>query len=112
MASPRAAPRSGLAVKHGIDVGAGVIDSDYRCGCYCYCCCQGAWGANNSAQRGRRGPVGVVLFNHGATPFIAEKGMRIAQLILQRVLVCGVQEVSELDDTERGDGGFGSTGTT
>lgn len=82
----RVAPRSGLTVKQGIDVGAGVIDSDYR------------------------GPLGVVLFNHGAEPFVIREGDRIAQLILERISCPPVCEVTDLDSTERGAGGFGSTG--
>ncbi len=81
------APRSGLAAKHHIDIGAGVIDGDYR------------------------GPVGVVMFNLANKPFQVTKGMRVAQLILERYEWRTVlKEVEELDDTLRGDGGFGSTG--
>ncbi len=83
----RVAPRSGLAVKSFIDVGAGVIDSDYR------------------------GPVGVVLFNFSDSDFMAAQGERIAQLILEKIATPEVQEVTDLDETARGDGGFGSTGT-
>lgn len=82
----RVAPRSGLAVKHGIDVGAGVVDYDYR------------------------GPLGVVLFNFGKEPFEVKAGDRIAQLVLERIVTPDVEEVEELDSTERGAGGFGSTG--
>ncbi|XP_031227605.1 deoxyuridine 5'-triphosphate nucleotidohydrolase, mitochondrial [Mastomys coucha] len=82
----RVAPRSGLAVKHFIDVGAGVIDEDYR------------------------GNVGVVLFNFGKEKFEVKKGDRIAQLICERVFYPDLEEVQALDDTERGSGGFGSTG--
>lgn len=84
----RIAPRSGLAVKNLIDVGAGVVDSDYR------------------------GPVGVVLFNHGNTPFHIEKGDRIAQLILERIVLPIIVETNELSKTIRGEDGFGSTGIT
>ena len=80
------APRSGLALKHSIDTGAGVIDYDYR------------------------GPVGVILFNHADTEFIIKKGDRVAQLILERISMADIQEVAELSSTERGTGGFGSTG--
>jgi dUTP pyrophosphatase len=80
------APRSGLAVKHFIDVGAGVIDSDYR------------------------GAVGVVLFNHGDKEFAIAPGDRVAQLILENITVAGVVETDALDDTLRGGSGFGSTG--
>ncbi|XP_028640842.1 deoxyuridine 5'-triphosphate nucleotidohydrolase, mitochondrial [Grammomys surdaster] len=82
----RVAPRSGLAVKHFIDVGAGVIDEDYR------------------------GNVGVVLFNFGKEKFEVKKGDRIAQLICERISYPDLEEVQTLDDTERGSGGFGSTG--
>jgi dUTP pyrophosphatase len=82
----RIAPRSGLAVKKGIDVGAGVVDADYR------------------------GPVGVVLFNLGDEDFEVKKGDRIAQLILEQVCMVDAVQVEELDETVRGAGGFGSTG--
>ncbi|XP_021262990.1 deoxyuridine 5'-triphosphate nucleotidohydrolase, mitochondrial isoform X3 [Numida meleagris] len=82
----RVAPRSGLAAKHFIDVGAGVIDEDYR------------------------GNIGVVLFNFGKETFEVKKGDRIAQLICERIFYPELEEVQALDDTERGEGGFGSTG--
>jgi dUTP pyrophosphatase len=82
----RIAPRSGLTVKHGIHVGAGVIDADYR------------------------GPVGVVLFNLGDQEFCIQPGDRIAQLVLEQILMAPVEEVEELGATVRGAGGFGSTG--
>lgn len=82
----RIAPRSGLALKHGIDVGAGVIDADYR------------------------GPVGVILFNWGKDEFVVKQGDRIAQLILEQIVLPEIVEVNELSDTVRGAGGFGSTG--
>lgn len=82
----RVAPRSSLAWKHHIDVGAGVIDSDYR------------------------GDVGVVLFNHADAEFKVEKGMRVAQLILEKIETPEVLIVDDLDETVRGDGGYGSTG--
>ncbi|XP_070279478.1 deoxyuridine 5'-triphosphate nucleotidohydrolase, mitochondrial isoform X2 [Myotis yumanensis] len=82
----RVAPRSGLAAKHFIDVGAGVIDEDYR------------------------GNLGVVLFNFGKEKFEVKKGDRIAQLICERIFYPEIEEVQALDDTERGSGGFGSTG--
>jgi dUTP pyrophosphatase len=82
----RVAPRSGLAVKHGIQVGAGVIDSDYT------------------------GEVRVVLFNHGDRDFEVKKGDRIAQLILEKCETPDVQEIGVLKETDRGAGGFGSTG--
>jgi dUTP pyrophosphatase len=80
------APRSGLAAKNFIDVGAGVVDYDYR------------------------GNVGVVLFNHAEQDFAISRGDRIAQLILERICMADMEEVEELPDTERGAGGFGSTG--
>jgi dUTP pyrophosphatase len=85
----RVAPRSGLAVKNGIHVGAGVIDIDYR------------------------GEVKVLLFNHSETEFKVRIGDRIAQLILERHETPPVVEVSSLSGamTERGEGGFGSTGS-
>ncbi|KAM3295004.1 hypothetical protein ACQJBY_037703 [Aegilops geniculata] len=82
----RIAPRSGLALKHSIDVGAGVIDADYR------------------------GPVGVVLFNHSEVDFAVKPGDRIAQMIIQVIATPEVAEVEDLDATVRGEGGFGSTG--
>ncbi|XP_076439337.1 deoxyuridine 5'-triphosphate nucleotidohydrolase-like [Babylonia areolata] len=83
----RVAPRSGLAVKHFIDVGAGVIDQDYR------------------------GNVSVVLFNFAAdADFEVKKGDRIAQLICERIYIPKLQELKTLNNTERGDSGFGSTG--
>ncbi|KAJ0172265.1 hypothetical protein K1T71_012238 [Dendrolimus kikuchii] len=83
----RVAPRSGLAVKNFIDVGAGVIDMDYR------------------------GNVGVVLFNHSDTDFVVKKGDRIAQLICEKICYPTLVEVPKLSETERGEDGFGSTGT-
>lgn len=82
------APRSGLAWKNSIDVGAGVIDVDYR------------------------GPVGVILFNHSDEEFKIARGDRIAQLILERISTPEVVEVEDLDETERNAGGFGSTGVS
>jgi len=82
----RIAPRSGLAWKRSIDVGAGVIDADYR------------------------GPVGVILFNHSDQDFDIKAGDRIAQLIIEKILTPQVLEVEDLDSTFRGIGGFGSTG--
>jgi dUTP pyrophosphatase len=79
-------PRSGLAVRHGIDVLAGVVDSDYR------------------------GGVAVVLVNHGWEPFAVETGMRVAQLVVQRYEAGQLQVVSQLGRTHRGVNGFGSTG--
>ncbi|KZC07119.1 PREDICTED: deoxyuridine 5'-triphosphate nucleotidohydrolase [Dufourea novaeangliae] len=82
----RIAPRSGLAWKNHIDVGAGVIDADYR------------------------GNVGVVLFNHSNEDFKISPGDRVAQLICEQIIYPELQALECLDDTERGDGGFGSTG--
>ncbi len=82
----RIAPRSGLAFKHGIDVCAGVVDSDYR------------------------GPLGVVLSNLSDKTFEIKKGDRIAQLIIEQIAILDPVEVDSLDSTTRGSGGFGSTG--
>jgi dUTP pyrophosphatase len=79
-------PRSGLALKHGIHVGAGVIDSDYR------------------------GNVGVLLFNLGDKEFTFQEGDRIAQLVVKPYVQVTSYEVMALGETERGSGGFGSTG--
>ena len=81
-------PRSGLALKHGITClnTPGTIDSDYR------------------------GEVKVILANLGAEPFEVRRGERIAQLVPAPVLRSAFREVDELDSTERGSGGFGSTG--
>lgn len=82
----RIAPRSGLASKHFIDTGAGVIDADYR------------------------GQVKILLFNHSETDFPVSEGDRVAQLVLERIYTPDVVEVAELEDSVRGAGGFGSTG--
>ncbi|WPH02681.1 Hypothetical protein R9X50_00554700 [Acrodontium crateriforme] len=82
----RVAPRSGLASKHSIHTGAGVIDADYR------------------------GPVKVLLFNLGDTDFNVAVGERVAQLIIERIYTPEVVVVEQLDETVRGAGGFGSTG--
>lgn len=82
----RIAPRSGLAAKHMIHCGAGVVDYDYR------------------------GEVGVVLFNYGTADFVVGAGDRVAQMILEEVDMSSCVEVTSLDETERGSGGFGSTG--
>jgi dUTP pyrophosphatase len=79
-------PRSGLAVRHGIDTLAGVIDSDYR------------------------GEIRVVLVNHGTEPFRITPGDRIAQLLVQRVERAVFARGDDLGSTGRGEGGFGSTG--
>lgn len=57
-----------------------------------------------------RGNVGVVLFNHSNEPFKVSPGDRIAQLICEKIIYPELQEVNSLDNTDRGDGGFGSTG--
>ncbi len=81
-------PRSGLAIKHGISVPntPGTIDSDYR------------------------GELKVILINHGSEAFSIARGDRIAQLVLAPVTQASWLPVDELDETERGEGGFGSTG--
>ena len=81
-------PRSGLALKHGITVAnaPGTIDSDYR------------------------GELKVILINHGAEPFDILRGDRVAQLVLAPVTRASWLPVEELDETARGEGGFGSTG--
>ena len=83
----RIAPRSGLALKNGIDVMAGVIDSDYR------------------------GEVGVILYNTDKNiPFHVKIGDRIAQLIIEKYYTFDIQKVETLNLSERGSNGFGSTG--
>ncbi|KAM6942592.1 deoxyuridine 5'-triphosphate nucleotidohydrolase, mitochondrial [Xenentodon cancila] len=82
----RVAPRSGLAAKHFIDVGAGVVDEDYR------------------------GNVGVVLFNFSKDTFEVKKGDRVAQLVCEKICYPDLMEQETLDETDRGAGGFGSTG--
>ena len=81
-------PRSGLALKHGITClnSPGTVDSDYR------------------------GEVGVILINHGAEPFVIQRGERIAQMVIARHERAEWVEVDTLDETARGAGGFGSTG--
>lgn len=82
-------PRSGLAAKNGVTVlnSPGTIDCDYR------------------------GEVKVVLINHGREPFTIERGTRIAQMVVAPVTQAMFREVESLDETARGAGGFGSTGT-
>lgn len=82
----RVAPRSGLAFKHGIDVGAGVVDSDYR------------------------GEIKILLFNLSNEDYTIEKGDRVAQLILEKISILESEVVDDLDETERGVKGFASTG--
>jgi dUTP pyrophosphatase len=81
-------PRSGLALRHGIGIvnAPGTIDSDYR------------------------GEVGVILINLGEAPFGLKRGDRIAQLVISPVEPVEWEEADALDDSGRGDGGFGSTG--
>jgi dUTP pyrophosphatase len=83
-------PRSGLAVKHGVTVlnAPGTIDSDYR------------------------GEIKVPLINHGSESFIITRGDRIAQMVIAAVTQITFHEVSTLDDTARGAGGFGSSGVS
>ena len=82
-------PRSGLALKHGVTVlnSPGTIDADYR------------------------GEIGVILANMGQEPFTVERGMRIAQMVIARHAKVEWEVAEELEETERGKGGFGSTGT-
>lgn len=79
-------PRSGLAVKHGIDTLAGVLDSDFR------------------------GEAGVLLINHGDAPWQFNAGERVAQLVIVPCYHGACIEVGSLEETMRGDGGYGSTG--
>jgi dUTP pyrophosphatase len=81
-------PRSGLALKHALTVlnTPGTVDEGYR------------------------GEVGVILINHGASSFTVEAGMKIAQMVVSPRISVAVVEVAELSDTQRGAGGFGSTG--
>ncbi|HCT52492.1 MAG TPA: dUTP diphosphatase [Balneola sp.] len=81
-------PRSGLAIRNGITMlnTPGTIDADYR------------------------GEVKVIAVNHGKENFIVNHGDRIAQMVIAPVTQFSVEEVEELDSTERGEGGFGSTG--
>ena len=81
--------RSGLSLKHGVTLAnsVGTVDSDYR------------------------GPVGVILINLGDNPFIVTHGMRVAQAVIAPVTRAVFRVVDTLDDTDRGAGGFGSTGT-
>jgi len=82
-------PRSGLALKHGLTVvnAPGTIDADYR------------------------GEVGVIVGNIAREPFTITRGMRIAQLVVAAVARADVQEVDQLPETDRGEGGFGHSGT-
>lgn len=82
-------PRSGLAIKNGLTClnSPGTIDADYR------------------------GEVGVILINHSTEPFTIERGMRVAQMVIAPALQAQWSEVEDLEQTARGAGGFGSTGT-
>jgi dUTP pyrophosphatase len=82
-------PRSGLALKHGITVlnSPGTIDCGYR------------------------GEVGIILINHGRVRFDVQPGMKIAQLVVSPCMSVDVQETSDLSGSDRGQGGFGSTGS-
>jgi dUTP pyrophosphatase len=81
-------PRSGLAAKHGVTVlnSPGTIDADYR------------------------GEIRVILINHGAAPFVIRRGERIAQMVIAPVLRAALVPAASLSETDRGGGGFGSTG--
>ncbi len=81
-------PRSGLAAKHGVTVlnSPGTIDADYR------------------------GEINVLLINHGGAPFTIRRGERIAQMVIAAVVQAKLRPVASLSETERGSGGFGSTG--
>jgi dUTP pyrophosphatase len=81
-------PRSGLAAKHGVTVlnSPGTVDADYR------------------------GEISVILINHGAAPFTIRRGERIAQMVIAPVVQARLLQVSSLSATDRGSGGFGSTG--
>jgi dUTP pyrophosphatase len=81
-------PRSGLAAKNCVTVlnTPGTIDSDYR------------------------GEIKVILINHGKEDFVIQRGMRIAQMVIAKYEQLQIEEVSSLDSTDRGSGGFGSTG--
>jgi len=81
-------PRSGLALKHGIGIvnSPGTIDADYR------------------------GEIGIIVINLGEQPFVVERGMRIAQMIIQTVCQAKIKIVDALSETQRSSGGFGHTG--
>ncbi|MGX4600813.1 dUTP diphosphatase [Faecalimicrobium sp. JNUCC 81] len=81
-------PRSGMALKHSITVlnTPGTIDEGYR------------------------GEICIILINHGKDEFVVTKGMKIAQMVVKPIYDINIEEVKELDNTERGQGGFGSTG--
>jgi len=83
-------PRSGLAAKHGVTMvnAPGTVDSDYR------------------------GEIKVILINHGTEDFIVRRGDRIAQMVINKIETPEFELTETLDETERGDGGFGHTGLT
>jgi dUTP pyrophosphatase len=83
-------PRSGLAARYGVTVlnAPGTVDADFR------------------------GEIQVILINHGSRPFTIERGMRVAQLIIATTMQANICESAILDDTTRGVGGFGSTGSS
>jgi dUTP pyrophosphatase len=82
----RIAPRSGLALKNGIDIGGGICDASFT------------------------GIVHIILFNHDDKEFKFEAGDRLAQMIVEKIAIPEIVEVSELPATSRQEGGFGSTG--
>ena len=82
----RLAPRSGLATRNGLDVLAGVIDADYR------------------------GEIGCLVYNAGSEPIELPEHSKICQLIVEQIITPQAVWVDDLTETERGDGGFGSTG--
>lgn len=82
----RCASKSGLSANHSIEIGAGVVDQGYT------------------------GPIMVIAYNHSDTAYQVEKGDKIAQLILEKISIPKIVEVTDLPMTERGDHGFGSTG--
>lgn len=88
MTEAQVRPRSGLALKHSITVlnTPGTIDEGYR------------------------GEIGIILINHGEQDFVVTKNMKIAQMVVKPIYDIDIVEVDELSDTDRGDGGFGSTG--
>ncbi|MBT8420170.1 MAG: dUTP diphosphatase, partial [Gammaproteobacteria bacterium] len=82
-------PKSGLALKNNVTVlnTPGTVDEGYR------------------------GEVGVILINHGSAPFIIKKGMKIAQMVVKPTIRVEISEAETLQDSQRGEGGFGSTGS-
>ena len=84
----RITPRSGLAPKHSIDIGAGVVDEDYY------------------------GPIKVILINHDKDDFVVKVGDRIAQLVLECIVTPDTEMVNSLPESKKGDQGFGSTGVS